>query len=357
MPNRISNRETPALISFGERQRFIGEGAVNQRLSNAKNTLCWPKKLMATLPPGSDASSWARWIPVKQTRTPEGGAAVEVTLKGEAGVYGLEHVLGMHLGDVLALARARNAENDIAAEPVIVLAVPPTWTPRQCRAVSDAARIAGITQFRLLNESAAVTLYYARERLPLRIAQQVEAGVAVPDPFVLGVLFVDIGHSHTTASLVRFSKGRGAAEAVVLDVATADVGGGDFDIMLANKFLADIKSDKGIDVKGDRALLRLLLQARPRSPCSFPSPCQASRWQRAPCLRSAVPAPTTPLSHLAGGAHQEDAECEHGLDGDRRGASGARLALRWRVCNGGAGACARSCAAVPCASCALPHWR
>jgi heat shock protein 4 len=44
--NEVSNRATPSLVSFGPRQRFLGEGAKTQEISNFKNTVASLKRLL-----------------------------------------------------------------------------------------------------------------------------------------------------------------------------------------------------------------------------------------------------------------------------------------------------------------------
>ena len=43
--NETSNRATPSLVSFGEKQRFLGEGAKTLEISNFKSTIAGLKRL------------------------------------------------------------------------------------------------------------------------------------------------------------------------------------------------------------------------------------------------------------------------------------------------------------------------
>ena len=44
--NEVSNRATPSLVSFGEKQRYLGESAKTQENFNFKNTVCSLKRLI-----------------------------------------------------------------------------------------------------------------------------------------------------------------------------------------------------------------------------------------------------------------------------------------------------------------------
>ncbi|CAJ0859930.1 4601_t:CDS:2, partial [Entrophospora sp. SA101] len=41
----VSNRATPSLVSFGAKQRYLGEAAKTQEISNFKNTVASLKRL------------------------------------------------------------------------------------------------------------------------------------------------------------------------------------------------------------------------------------------------------------------------------------------------------------------------
>jgi hypothetical protein len=45
--NDTSNRATPSLVCFGEKQRYLGEAAKNQEMSNFKSTVSTLKRLLA----------------------------------------------------------------------------------------------------------------------------------------------------------------------------------------------------------------------------------------------------------------------------------------------------------------------
>jgi hypothetical protein len=47
--NEASQRLTPCIVSFSEKQRFIGEGGLGQKITNIKNTVIEPKKLVGRL--------------------------------------------------------------------------------------------------------------------------------------------------------------------------------------------------------------------------------------------------------------------------------------------------------------------
>ena len=46
--NEASARLTPCIVSFDSKQRYIGEGGLSQRITNTKNTVVEPKKLLGT---------------------------------------------------------------------------------------------------------------------------------------------------------------------------------------------------------------------------------------------------------------------------------------------------------------------
>lgn len=139
---------------------------------------------------------------------------------------------------------------DIAAEELktgvtdVVIAVPGWYTDIQRRALLDAAAIAGLNPLRLINDTTATALGYGITKSDL------------PEPEnPRHVVFVDVGHSSMSVSVVAFSKGqlivRGAAY-------NRNVGGRDIDHALVKYFSEQFKGKYKIDVQSSpKGIFRL----------------------------------------------------------------------------------------------------
>ena len=283
IPNALSNRETPTLLSSGGGRRLAGEGALNQRTSNPAGTVWNIRALLGRrcsateapppggLPAGLQLGDYAAWQAFQLAPTAESGLAVQL----ESGALPLEGVAAACLGDCMATARLAASQGLVGEGVPLVALAAPAWgyTASQRAALVSAAAIAGIELAGVLSEPAAASLFYATERLPALLRELggsdaepqadetgieegdddeviilddddegdgpeagAEAEVEAPGAVTAAtVLFVDIGHGGTSASIVRFD---GEARTVrVLDVAGAEVGGRDIDVLLAERFV------------------------------------------------------------------------------------------------------------------------
>lgn len=139
---------------------------------------------------------------------------------------------------------------DIAANELgtgvsdVVIAVPGWYTDVQRRAVLDAAQIANLNVLRLINDTTAVALGYGITKSDLPEADNPRH-----------VVFVDVGHSSLSVSVVAFSKGQLTVKATAYD---RHVGGRDIDLALVKHFAEEFKTKYKIDVMSTpKAMFRL----------------------------------------------------------------------------------------------------
>lgn len=158
----------------------------------------------------------------------------QVSYQGETKVVTAEAALGMVLVDLKHTAEA-------SAPPVadLVVSVPAYFIDSQRRAVLDACRIAGLNCLRVMNDTTATALEYG-------IYKSARGMFSDKEP--QHVMFIDMGHSGFQVSVVAFLQGKLHVLGTAWD---RDLGGRDFDRLLADKFAANFKSSTGIDVTGD----------------------------------------------------------------------------------------------------------
>ena len=165
LPNSLSNRETPTLVSFGGARRLVGEAATTQRTSNVTGTLWNIRALLgrAAVPTLAE-QPYSAWQGFQLVPTADGGLA---TVVGE-GTLALESMAAACLGDCIATARLAVEQGLVRpGEPVVALAAPAwAFTSSQRAALANAATIAGINVVDILSEAGAAALFYATERLP-----------------------------------------------------------------------------------------------------------------------------------------------------------------------------------------------
>ncbi|KAJ2708572.1 adenyl-nucleotide exchange factor sse1, partial [Coemansia sp. D1744] len=132
--NEVSNRATPTMISFGSKQRFIGETAKNQEMSNFKNTMGAIKRLIGRSfdePEVRDFES--QFIGCKLCDV-DGEVGVEVSYHGKPTQFSATQLYAMYLGKLRDTA-SKELGGDMSD---VVISVPGWYTDRQRRAVHQA---------------------------------------------------------------------------------------------------------------------------------------------------------------------------------------------------------------------------
>jgi heat shock protein 4 len=170
-----------------------------------------------------------------------GQVGAEVTYMGKKEQFTATQITAMFLTRMRATA---SLELKLPVSDV-VLSCPVWYTDAQRRAILDAADIAGLKCLRLLNDNTAVALGYGITKLDLPSAEEKPRRV----------VFVNIGHSNYTATVVEFRKGELAVKSSAWD---RHFGGRYMDKALVEHFAKEFKEKYKIDVmENGKARFRL----------------------------------------------------------------------------------------------------
>ncbi|CAL1706042.1 unnamed protein product [Somion occarium] len=238
--NEVSNRATPSLVSFGPKQRSIGESAKTLETSNFRNTIGALKRLIGRSFNDPEVQEVEKKFLHVNLVDANGTVGVQVNYLGEQRVFTATQLVGAYLGKLrdIAAAELRTGVSDI------VITVPGWFTDIQRRALLDAAQIANLNVLRLINETTAVALSWGITKSDLPEAENPRH-----------VVFVDIGHSSMSVAVVAFSKGQLNVKATAFE---SRVGGRDIDYVLVRHFSEEFKTKYKIDVLSNpKATFRL----------------------------------------------------------------------------------------------------
>ncbi|KAK0213327.1 heat shock protein 70 family [Desarmillaria ectypa] len=238
--NEVSNRATPSLVAFGPKQRSIGEAAKTQETSNFRNTIGSLKRLVGRTLNDTDVQDIEKKFINASLVDVHGSVGTEVAYLGEKQTFSATQLVGMYLAKLRDIA-ANELKTGVTD---IVIAVPGWYTDIQRRAVLDAAAIAGLNVLRLINDITAAALGYGITKSDL------------PEPeSPRHVIFVDVGHSSLSVSVVAFSKGQLTVKSTAYD---RNLGGRDIDYALVQHFSEEFKGKYKIDVMSNpKATFRL----------------------------------------------------------------------------------------------------
>ncbi|TFY79924.1 hypothetical protein EWM64_g4087 [Hericium alpestre] len=242
--NEVSNRATPSLVAFGPKQRALGEAAKTGEISNFKNTVGSLKRLIGRTLQDVEVQEVEKKFTQASLIDVNGTVGAEVNYVGERQKFSATQLVGMYLGKLrdITATELKSGVSDV------VIAVPGWFTDIQRRAMIAAAQIAGLNTLRLINDTTAVALGYGITKSDLPEAENPRH-----------VIFVDVGHSSLSVSVVAFSKGQLVVKATAYDI---HLGGRDFDFALVEYFAEEFKSKYKIDVLSNpKASFRLFASA------------------------------------------------------------------------------------------------
>ncbi|XP_039143046.1 heat shock 70 kDa protein 14-like [Dioscorea cayenensis subsp. rotundata] len=255
--NDESKRETPAIVCFGEKQRFIGTSGASSSLMNPKNSVSQIKRLVGRKFSDPELQRDLQSLPYLVTEGPDGFPLIHARYLGEQRAFTPTQVLAMVLSNLKGIAES----NLNAAVVDCCIGIPVYFTDLQRRAVVDAATIAGLHPLRLFHETTATALAYGIYKTDL------------PENDQLNVAFVDVGHASMQVCIAGFKKGQLKILSHAYD---RSLGGRDFDDALFKHFAAKFRDEYKIDVyQNARACLRLraaceklkkMLSANPEGP-------------------------------------------------------------------------------------------
>ncbi|PWN47096.1 putative heat shock protein Hsp88 [Violaceomyces palustris] len=239
--NEVSNRQTPSLVSFGQKARAIGEAAATAQTSNFKNTIGSLKRLVGRTFQDPEVQEVEKTFINAELVDVKGEVGVKVRFANEQQVFSATQLMAMYLGK---LRDTTSKELGGAGVSDVVLSTPLWFTDAQRRAMLDAAEIAGLNPLRLMNDTTATALGYGITKTDLPEADNPR-----------NVVFCDIGHSSYQVAIVQFIKGQ---LTVLGTSADRNFGGRDFDRALLDHFAEEFKGKYKIDVKSNqKAVFRL----------------------------------------------------------------------------------------------------
>lgn len=226
--NEVSKRNTATLVGFTDRERLLGDAALAQIRSNAKNTCRNFKHLLGRKVDAPDVQAEHFWSTSPVVATDDGYSGYHVNYKGQPSDMSATQVTAMYLTKLREIT-----EKWCQAKVTdVVLSAPSGFSDEQRQALLDAARIAGLSVLRIMNEHTATALAYG-------IYRSNDFDPEKP----LTVAFCSMGHSIFSVCIVQFVRGK----LHVLCERSDKVGGRDMDECLMREFAAQFQKKVGSD--------------------------------------------------------------------------------------------------------------
>ncbi|MED6158806.1 hypothetical protein PIB30_036219 [Stylosanthes scabra] len=237
--NDESKRETPSVVCFGEKQRFLGSAGAASAMMHLKSTVSQLKRLIGRKFADADVQREVKMLPVATSEGLDGGILIHLEYMNGRHTFTPVQIMSMLLAHLKTMT-----EKDLGL-PVLdcVIGIPSYFNDLQRRAYLDAAKIAGLKPLRLIHDCTATGLSYGIYKTDIHSTGPIN------------VAFIDIGHCDTQVSIAAFEFGQ---MKILSHASDKSLGGRDFDEVLFNHFAAQFKEQYKIDVYSNfKASIRL----------------------------------------------------------------------------------------------------
>ena len=238
--NAEGARLTPSVVAINTRtgERYVGQIAKRQGVTNPENTLFSVKRLMGRKFDDLEVQEAIKKLPYKIVKGTDGDAHVE--MGGQA--HPPPEISSFVLQKIKQDAEAKLGEKITQA----VITVPAYFNDAQRQATKDAGTIAGMEVLRIINEPTASSLAYGLDK------DKKDATIAV----------FDLGGGTFDITILQMGDG-------VFEVKSTNgdtyLGGDDFDEVILDWLVQDFRQETGIDLSKDRMALQRLRDAAERA--------------------------------------------------------------------------------------------
>ncbi len=243
-PGVVENAEgarlTPSVVALNTRtgERYVGQVAKRQAVTNPENTLFSVKRLMGRRYDDPEVQSATAKLPYLVVQ----GANGEAHVKMGDDTYAPPQISSFVLAKIKQDAEAKLGERITQA----VITVPAYFNDSQRQATKDAGAIAGLEVLRIINEPTASSLAYGLDKT------NSDANIAV----------FDLGGGTFDITILQMGDG-------VFEVKSTNgdtfLGGDDFDQAVLEWLITEFRRETGIDLSTDRMALQRLRDAAERA--------------------------------------------------------------------------------------------
>ena len=236
IPNEQGNRITPSYVSFGNNsERLVGDGAKNQATLNPENTIFDVKRLIGREFSDMSVQADKKLVPYSIVSSKANKPMINVKSDGKDTIYSPEEISAMILSKMKDTAETYLGHAVTRA----VVTVPAYFNDAQRQATKDAAKIAGLTVERIINEPTAAAMAYGFDH----------------DMKDTTVLVFDLGGGTFDVTLLNIDDG---VFEVLATSGDTHLGGEDFDQRVMSYFMKKIKKAANVDISKDaRAIQKL----------------------------------------------------------------------------------------------------
>jgi L1 cell adhesion molecule like protein len=242
----------PSVVAFTENERLIGEAAKAVRTQYPEATIYDAKRFIGRTFDEPSIAGDIKLMGVKVEKSASNGIVFKVPDHGE---FTPEQISAM------ILTRCKESVTKILGYEVnnVVITVPAYFRDSQKQATKDAGAIAGLNVIRIINEPTAAAIAYGFDK--------------VNDATEKNILVFDLGGGTFDLSILTVDEGSFEVKAHTGD---SHLGGEDFDNLLVQHFIDEIKRKLKVDISTNKRAIARLRKSCENAKKTLSSASQAS---------------------------------------------------------------------------------
>jgi molecular chaperone DnaK len=246
--NSEGGRITPSVVAVNPKtkERYIGQAAKRQAVTNPENTIFSIKRLMGRKYNEAEVQRDIKVLPYKIVEASNGDAHVKM---GDR-TYSPPEISAIILQKMKQDAESKLGEKITQA----VITVPAYFNDSQRQATKDAGKIAGLEVLRIVNEPTAAALAYGLDKKGEKV-----------------IAVFDLGGGTFDVSILELGDGTYEVKSTNGDT---HLGGDDFDQKILEWILDEFKREQGVDLRHDRMALQRLKEAAEKAKCDLSTATQ-----------------------------------------------------------------------------------
>jgi molecular chaperone DnaK len=237
--NKEGKRTTPSVVALNVKsnERFVGETAKRQSITNPENTVYSAKRFMGRRFEDSDIKNESSKVSYKLNKRSNGDLGIKLGDKDHAPA---------EISAMVLRKLKEDAENKLGEKvDQAVITVPAYFNDSQREATKVAGQIAGLEVLRIINEPTAASLAYGLDKEGDRI-----------------IAVYDLGGGTFDVTILQLGEGVFEVKSTNGDT---QLGGDDFDNVIVDYICNDFQNENGIDLKSDAAALQRIRVEAERS--------------------------------------------------------------------------------------------
>jgi|TARA_B110000263_G_scaffold96449_2_gene84266 molecular chaperone DnaK len=237
--NNEGKRTTPSVVALNVKsnERFVGETAKRQSITNPVNTVYSAKRFMGRRIADSDIKKESLKVSYKLNKRTNGDLGIKLGDNDHAPA----EISAMVLRKLKEDAEIKLGEKVDQA----VITVPAYFNDSQREATKVAGQIAGLEVLRIINEPTAASLAYGLDKEGDRV-----------------IAVYDLGGGTFDVTILQLGEGVFEVKSTNGDT---QLGGDDFDNVIVDYICDDFQNQNGIDLKSDAAALQRIRVEAERS--------------------------------------------------------------------------------------------